>query len=49
MVDEAHRTPRAEPDCHVRAILPNSVRFGFTGTPAAPAFFGSGHSLGTAR
>jgi type I restriction enzyme R subunit len=33
MVDEAHRTQEKELGAYVRAILPDAVRFGFTGTP----------------
>ncbi len=33
MVDEAHRTQEKDLGAYVRAILPNAVRFGFTGTP----------------
>lgn len=33
MVDEAHRTQEKDLGAYVRAILPDAVRFGFTGTP----------------
>ena len=33
MVDEAHRTQEKDLGAYVRAVLPNAVRFGFTGTP----------------
>ncbi|MDP2314018.1 MAG: HsdR family type I site-specific deoxyribonuclease [Pseudomonadota bacterium] len=33
MVDEAHRTQEKDLGAYLRAILPNAVRFGFTGTP----------------
>ena len=33
MVDEAHRTQEKDLGAYVRAILPEAVRFGFTGTP----------------
>lgn len=33
MVDEAHRTQEQDLGAYVRAVLPNAVRFGFTGTP----------------
>lgn len=33
MVDEAHRTQEKDLGAYLRAILPQSVRFGFTGTP----------------
>ena len=33
MVDEAHRTQEKDLGAYMRAVLPNAVRFGFTGTP----------------
>ncbi len=33
MVDEAHRTQEKDLGAYVRAILPDAMRFGFTGTP----------------
>lgn len=33
MVDECHRTQEKDLGAYLRAILPNAVRFGFTGTP----------------
>ena len=33
MVDEAHRTQEKDLGAYMRAILPNALRFGFTGTP----------------
>lgn len=33
MVDEAHRTQEKDLGAYFRAVLPDSVRFGFTGTP----------------
>ncbi|MDC3378674.1 HsdR family type I site-specific deoxyribonuclease [Planctomycetota bacterium] len=33
MVDEAHRTQEKDLGAYVRAVLPDAVRFGFTGTP----------------
>ena len=33
MVDEAHRTQEKDLGAYLRAILPDAVRFGFTGTP----------------
>jgi type I restriction enzyme R subunit len=33
MVDEAHRTQEKDLGAYLRAVLPNAVRFGFTGTP----------------
>ena len=33
MVDEAHRTQEKDLGAYMRAILPDAVRFGFTGTP----------------
>ncbi|MBK7760761.1 MAG: type I restriction endonuclease subunit R [Deltaproteobacteria bacterium] len=33
MVDEAHRTQEKDLGAYLRAILPEAVRFGFTGTP----------------
>jgi type I restriction enzyme, R subunit len=33
MVDEAHRTQEKDLGAYMRAILPNAMRFGFTGTP----------------
>lgn len=33
MVDEAHRTQEKDLGSYLRAVLPNAVRFGFTGTP----------------
>ena len=33
MVDEAHRTQEKDLGAYLRAILPQAVRFGFTGTP----------------
>ncbi len=33
MVDEAHRTQEKDLGAYMRAMLPNAVRFGFTGTP----------------
>ena len=33
MVDECHRTQEKDLGAYIRAILPNAVRFGFTGTP----------------
>jgi len=33
LVDEAHRTQEKDLGAFLRAVLPNAVRFGFTGTP----------------
>ena len=33
LVDEAHRTQEKDLGAYLRAILPNAMRFGFTGTP----------------
>lgn len=33
MVDEAHRTQEKDLGSYLRAVLPNAIRFGFTGTP----------------
>ena len=33
MVDEAHRTQEKDLGAYLRAVLPDAVRFGFTGTP----------------
>lgn len=49
MVDEAHRTQEKDLGAYLRAVLPNAVRFGFTGTPVKKGDKDTFRNFGVAR